>query len=149
MQLHTLKRKTKNKKVAAVGRGGKRGKTSGRGVKGQKARSGHKLRPELRDIIKRLPKRRGHGKNRADTVNASIVKASVVNLNTLSAKFEKGETISPETLVSKGILHKIRGNFPKVKILGDGEVTKGFVISNCLVSLPAKIKIEKAGGSVA
>jgi large subunit ribosomal protein L15 len=149
MQLHTLKRKTKNKKVATVGRGGKRGKTSGRGTKGQKARSGHKLRPELRDIIKRIPKMRGHGKNRADTVNNSIVKPSVVNLKTLSEKFEKGETISPETLVTKGVLHKIRGNFPKVKILGDGEVTKVFVITNCFVSLPAKVKIEKAGGSVA
>lgn len=63
MQFHTLKRKTANKKARQVGRGGTRGKTSGRGTKGQNARAGHKNRPELRDFIKRVPKLRGRGKN--------------------------------------------------------------------------------------
>lgn len=63
MQYHSLKRKTPNKKSTAVGRGGKRGKTSGRGTKGQNARAGRKKRPELRDFIKRFPKLRGRGKN--------------------------------------------------------------------------------------
>ncbi len=63
MQFHTLKRKTKNKKSRQVGRGGTRGKTSGRGTKGQNARAGRKKRPELRDFIKRFPKLRGRGKN--------------------------------------------------------------------------------------
>ena len=63
MQFHTLKRKTKNKKGKTVGRGGTRGKTSGRGTKGQNARAGRKKRPELRDFIKRVPKLRGRGKN--------------------------------------------------------------------------------------
>lgn len=63
MQFHTLKRKTKNKKSRQVGRGGTRGKTSGRGTKGQNARAGHKNRPELRDFIKRVPKLRGRGKS--------------------------------------------------------------------------------------
>lgn len=63
MQFHTLKRKTPNKKSRSVGRGGKRGKTSGRGTKGQNARAGRKKRPELRDFIKRVPKLRGRGKN--------------------------------------------------------------------------------------
>lgn len=63
MQFHTLKRKTKNIKSKQVGRGGTRGKTSGRGTKGQNARAGHKNRPELRDFIKRVPKLRGRGKN--------------------------------------------------------------------------------------
>ena len=57
MQIHTLKRNTSNKKARQVGRGGKRGKTSGRGGKGQTARAGNKRRPELRDIIKKLPKK--------------------------------------------------------------------------------------------
>ena len=61
MQFHTLKRKTKNKKSRRVGRGGTRGKTSGRGTKGQNARSGRKKRPEMRDIIKKVPKLRGRG----------------------------------------------------------------------------------------
>jgi ribosomal protein L15 len=61
MQFHSLKRKTANKKSKPVGRGGTRGKTSGRGTKGQNARAGRKKRPELRDFIKRVPKLRGRG----------------------------------------------------------------------------------------
>lgn len=60
MQIHTLKRVHKNKKDRLVGRGGKHAKTSGRGGKGQTARAGNKRRPELRDIIKKLPKNRGY-----------------------------------------------------------------------------------------
>ena len=60
MQIHTLKRLHKNKKDRIVGRGGKHAKTSGRGGKGQTARAGNKRRPELRDIIKKLPKNRGY-----------------------------------------------------------------------------------------
>ena len=63
MQFHTLKAKTKRKYARQVGRGGTRGKTSGRGTKGQNARAGHKKRPELRDFIKRIPKLRGRGKS--------------------------------------------------------------------------------------
>ncbi len=60
MQIHNLKRIHKNKKDRIVGRGGKHAKTSGRGGKGQTARAGNKRRPELRDIIKKLPKNRGY-----------------------------------------------------------------------------------------
>ena len=60
MQIHNLKREHKNKKDRIVGRGGKHAKTSGRGGKGQTARAGNKRRPELRDIIKKLPKNRGY-----------------------------------------------------------------------------------------
>lgn len=60
MQIHDLKRTHKNKKDRIVGRGGKHAKTSGRGGKGQTARAGNKRRPELRDIIKKLPKNRGY-----------------------------------------------------------------------------------------
>lgn len=63
MQFHNLKPKTKSRKSRQVGRGGKRGKTSGRGTKGQNARAGRKKRPELRDFIKRFPKLRGRGKS--------------------------------------------------------------------------------------
>ena len=145
MQLHQIKRRTKNKKSPAVGRGGRRGKTSGRGTKGQKARSGRKLRPELRDIIKRLPKRRGYGKNRN---LGKKIKPEIVNLDLLNKVFENGEMITSESMVEKGIIRRIKGVLPKVKILGGGEVTKKFIITGCLVSLPAKAKIEKAGGSV-
>ena len=60
MQIHNLKREHKNKRDRLVGRGGKHAKTAGRGGKGQTARAGNKRRPELRDIIKKLPKKRGY-----------------------------------------------------------------------------------------
>ncbi|HEY4477839.1 MAG TPA: hypothetical protein VJB09_01010 [Candidatus Paceibacterota bacterium] len=60
MQINELKRTHKNKKDRLIGRGGKHAKTSGRGGKGQTARAGNKRRPELRDIIKKLPKLRGY-----------------------------------------------------------------------------------------
>lgn len=70
MQIHNLKRLHKNKKDRLVGRGGKHAKTSGRGGKGQTARAGNKRRPELRDIIKKLPKNRGYQFN---SVKKSLV----------------------------------------------------------------------------
>ncbi len=60
MQIHNLQRQHKNKHDRIIGRGGKHAKTSGRGGKGQTARAGNKRRPELRDIIKKLPKNRGY-----------------------------------------------------------------------------------------
>lgn len=70
MQIHNLKRLHKNKRDRLVGRGGKHAKTSGRGGKGQTARAGNKRRPELRDIIKKLPKNRGYQFN---SVKKSLV----------------------------------------------------------------------------
>ncbi len=72
MQFHTLKRKTPNIRSKQVGRGGTRGKTSGRGTKGQNARAGRKKRPELRDFIKRVPKLRGRGKNSNKSIQKKL-----------------------------------------------------------------------------
>lgn len=83
MQIHNLKRTHKNKKDRLVGRGGKHAKTSGRGGKGQTARAGNKRRPELRDIIKKLPKNRGYRFK-------SIEQVFVVSKD----KLEKGEKFS-------------------------------------------------------
>lgn len=149
MQTHQIKRNKPNKKKIVVGRGGKRGKTSGRGHKGQKARSGHKLRPEIRDMIKKLPKKRGFGKNRARTVNSSVVKPIPVNISVLDEIFKDGDTVTHALLVEKGIIKKEKGNMPSVKILGMGDITKKISISECTVSENAKSKIEKAGGKVA
>jgi len=77
MQFHTLKRKTKNKKSKQVGRGGTRGKTSGRGTKGQNARAGRKKRPELRDIIKRVPKLRGRGVSSLKSLKKKLTGAAL------------------------------------------------------------------------
>lgn len=148
MQLHELKRATPQKTEKRIGRGGKRGKMSGRGHKGQTARAGNSTRPEMRDIIKKYPKLRGHGKNRADTVNNEKVKPTVVNLGVLEATFEKGIVITSASLVAANVISQIRKKNPKVKILATGELTKAFVIEGCEVSAAAKAKIEAAGGSV-
>ena len=60
MQIHEVKRNKKQKSHVQLGRGGRHGKTSGRGGKGQTARAGNKRRPEMRDIIKKIPKLRGY-----------------------------------------------------------------------------------------
>lgn len=144
MQYHTLKRKTENKKKILVGRGGKRGKTAGRGTKGQKARAGHKIRPEIRDMIKRLPKLRGRGVNSNKSIQSD---ATPVNLSSLEA-FKVNEIVSPKTLVDKGILSTVHGRYPRVKILSAGEVSVALTIRGCEVSAGAKSKIEKAGGKI-
>ena len=145
MQINNLIPKTKNKKTMLVGRGGKRGKTSGRGGKGQTARAGNKKRPELRDFIKRIPKLRGRGVNQNKSIN---LKPIIVNLDMIEAVFETGSIISPTTLIERKTISTLDGKIPSVKILGAGEITKKFTIENCLISKQAKDKVEKAGGSV-
>jgi large subunit ribosomal protein L15 len=148
MQIHEVKRSNPNKASRQVGRGGKRGKTAGRGMKGQKARAGNKRRPEMRDIIKRVPKKRGFGKNRARTVHAERIPVVPVNLKALETAFENGETVSPVTLIEKKVVSKRGGKLPKVKILGTGSLTKKVTVSNCVVSKAAAEHITKAGGTV-
>lgn len=148
MQLHTITTKNNPRRSKRIGRGGKRGKTSGRGTKGQKARAGHRIRPEARDIIKRIPKRRGYGKNRARTVSDAYEYRAVVNLGVLEAHFEQGDTVSPETLLHKRIISRRGGKLPEVKLLGEGTLTKKLTVVNCMLSSGAKDALEKAGGSV-
>ncbi len=148
MQLHELKPTAPRKTAKRIGRGGKRGKTSGRGGKGQTARAGNSTRPEMRDFIKKLPKLRGFGKNRARTVNSERVRPTAVNLSRLEAVFAVGDTVSPKTLVMKGVVETVSKKAPLVKILATGELTKALTIENCEVSATALAKIEKAGGKV-
>lgn len=142
MQLHNLKKHSSHRAKKLIGRGGKRGTTSGRGTKGQKARAGNKRRPEMRDIIKKLPKLRGY---RFKPVN---VKPMVVNLTVLDKAFKDGEIVNATNLLLKKLIKRERGQNPLVKILATGELTKKLKFENCLVSVSAKAKIEKAGGSI-
>jgi large subunit ribosomal protein L15 len=146
MQLNQLKRLHKNKSEKRVARGGKRGKTAGRGTKGQKARAGHRIRPEMRDIIKKYPKMRGRGKN---TNKAFAVKATPVNLEAIELAFVAGDAVNPETLLAKKVIATIGGRTPKVKILATGKLTKNVTVSGCIFSATAKKAIEAAGGSIA
>lgn len=145
MQVHTLQPKTKRKSTKRVGRSGNHGKTSGRGHKGQKARG--VPRPAIRDIIKKIPKRRGYGKNRAKSLGAPTLLANI-NVGVLNEKFEAGAVISPATLYKAGIIRKQKGNLPRVKILGQGDLDKKLVCVRCDVSAIAREKIEKAGGVI-
>jgi large subunit ribosomal protein L15 len=140
MQLHQIRPKTKKRNIKRIGRGGKRGGYSGRGIKGQKSRAGRKIRPQWRDIIKKLPKKRGY---RSPSLKK---KPLVVNLDILEKKFKENEKVTPQSLLEKGIIKKIGGILPDVKLLGEGEITKKLLVSECQISKSAKEKIEKAGG---
>ncbi|MEK7575286.1 MAG: 50S ribosomal protein L15 [Patescibacteria group bacterium] len=145
MQSNTLKRVHPNKRSVQVGRGGTRGKTSGRGGKGQTARAGHKVRPEIRDMIKRIPKLRGRGKNIFQSFQSKFVP---VNLDLIEKHFASGDTVNPEVLMAKGLAKGNSGALPAVKILATGEISKKISFVGCAVSATAKVKIEKAGGTI-
>ena len=77
MQYHNLQSKTKRKRSRQVGRGGTRGKTAGRGTKGQNARAGRKKRPESRDMIKKIPKLRGRGRSSLKSLKKGLTGKSL------------------------------------------------------------------------
>lgn len=142
MQLNELKRANANMGTSRVGRGGKRGKTAGRGTKGQKARAGHRIRPNMRDIIKKYPKLRGYKFSSTET------KPEVINLATIELHFENGATVSPATLVEKKLIRTFAGRTPAIKILATGALTKKLNVTGCILSKTAVAAFEKAGGTV-
>jgi large subunit ribosomal protein L15 len=144
MQKHELKSNNRKPKTR-VGRGGKRGKTSGKGHKGQKARTGNSMRPEMRDVIKRFPKMRGRGVNSNKSIKPD---SKAINLTILEKNFSDNEIVNPRTLFKKNLLRKVSGKLPVVKILSNGEISKKVVVVACLISKAAKEKIEKIGGKV-
>ena len=147
--LHQLKRMTK-RAYRRVGRGqsSSRGKQSGRGGKGQTARAGHKIRPALRDIIKKLPKRRGYGKNRGRTVNSGRVRRAAVSLSRLENIFGTHTEITSKLLAEHGIVHMKSGRLPWVKLVGNSAVPKAVVFKGISASTAARAAVEKAGGSI-
>ena len=129
MQLNELQRVTPRKYGKKVGRGGKRGKTSGRGTKGQKARAGHRIFPQVREQLKKLPKLRGYKQKSIQD------KPLVVNVGSLEVAFAPNDTVNPKVLLERGLIRSRRGSKkPMVKILGDGELTKKLNVSGCVVS---------------
>ncbi len=142
MQLHQIKPTTKRKKDKRVGRGGKKGTFSGKGVKGQKSRAGRKLVPSIRGIIKKYHKLRGY---RFNAVGDAI---AIINLDLINHKYNKNEVVSPETLLEKGLVRKISGKVPAVKILSDGELEKPLMFKGCSYSKTAEEKIKKSGGKI-
>lgn len=139
MEIHDLKLTKKRKKGRRVGRGGKRGVFSGRGMTGQRARTNKRMKLKRigSQLSRHLPKIGGFKSKRP--------KAAAVNLIRLEENFQAGDLINPEMLKKKNIIKD--ANQP-VKILGNGKLTKKFTIEKCFVSKTAKDAIVKAGGTV-
>lgn len=142
MQIHQIRPTFKPKKRKRIGRGGKRGTYSGRGIKGQKARAGHRIRPALRDIIKKIPKKRGY------RMRKFREKPAVINLDKIEKHFKDGEIVEPKILLKKGLVSLQNGKMPKIKILGNGEIAKKLSFKDLKFSASAKEKVEKAGGQI-
>lgn len=142
MQIHELKPKHKSAAKKRVGRGGRKGTYSGHGMKGQKSRAGRKMVPMIRELIKRYPKLKGYKSFRLDDFSA------VVNVGILEKTSKDGDTVNAENLLKKGLISKIKGRTPEVKILGTGKLTKKLIFEGCKVSKTAKEAIEKAGGVI-
>ncbi len=143
MKLKAPEGANKNKKKVGRGHGSGHGKTSGKGHKGQKARSGGGVSIGFEGGQMPLFRRvaaRGFS-------NYPFKKTAVpVNLDLLEKFFEDGEKVNLETLVAKGLIKKSETN---VKILGNGDIKKKLEVELTNVSATAKDKIVKAGGSVA
>lgn len=142
MKLHELSPAAGSVKASyrkGRGPGSGNGKTAGKGHKGQNARSGGGVRLGFEGgqlpLYRKLPKR--GFKNRFATHYA------IVNVGTLNAKFENGETVTIEALIEKGILNKALDG---LKVLGNGELTKNLTVEAAIFSQSAKEKIEAAGG---
>ncbi len=140
--LHPNPGATKKKKRLGRGRGSGTGKTSGKGVKGQKARSGHHgaryaFEGGQMPMPRRVPKRGFKNMNR--------VEAFPINVSTLEALFETGATVDIGVLRGLGLVPKL---VDTIKILGDGELTKKLTVKAHRASSAAKEKIAAAGGTI-
>ena len=142
--LHTLSPtpgSTKTKKRLGRGRGSGTGKTSGKGVKGQKARAGHHgarrgFEGGQMPLKMRIPKR--------GFKNPFRVEAFPINVSTLEKSFDAGAVVDLETLKAKSLVPK---RIKCVKILGEGDLSKKLTVKAHRFSETAKDKITKAGGS--
>jgi large subunit ribosomal protein L15 len=145
MRLHDLKNvpgARHRKKRVGCGESSGHGKTSTRGNKGQKARSGGAIRPGFEGgqmpLYRRLPKK---GFNN-DEFNDDVVS---INVSALNERFEDGAVVNEESLRAARL---VRGRFDAIKILGDGDLSRKLTVQVDKVSASAKEKIEKAGGTV-
>ncbi|NVB83196.1 MAG: 50S ribosomal protein L15 [Kofleriaceae bacterium] len=140
--LHPNPGATKTKKRLGRGRGSGTGKTSGKGVKGQKARPGHHgarfaFEGGQMPMPRRIPKRGFKNPNR--------VEAFPINVSTLEKIFDAGATVDIDALRAKGLVPKLA---EQIKILGEGELTKKLTVKAHRISETARSKVEAAGGTI-
>ncbi len=137
--LNKLEKTTARRK--RVGRGGKLGGTSGKGHKGQKARSGPNIRPLFEGgqtpLFRRLPKR-GFSNARFAHIY------EIVNIGDLERLFAVGEAVTRETLLEKGLIRGTRG--ASIKVLGEGELHKALIVTAEAFSATALAAIERQKG---
>ena len=152
LNLHSLKPAQPRRARKRIGRGlgSGKGRYSGRGLKGQKSRSGsHKMPAGFEGgqmpIDMRLPKLRGNTSADAMPIGPFRTYTQPVNLRDLEERFDSGAEVTPETLKGKRLIRKVSVD---VKVLGVGELTKALSVSAHGFSKTAKEKIEAAGGSV-
>ena len=147
MQIHEIKPTTKKKRKKRVGRGGKRGTYSGKGIKGQKSRAGAGIKPGFRGgdtpLWKKFHKARGASK-KVDAKKRGFQlrhpKPEVVNLRDLNKRFSEGEIVSPKTLLEKRLVKKIKHG---VKILGKGELSKKLMFKDVQMSKSVKERVAR------
>lgn len=142
--------KRKDAKRVGRGLGSGKGRYSGRGLKGQKARAGsHKMRPGFEGgqmpISMRLPKQRGNTSKDAMPVGPFRTRTYHVNVRDLEARFDDGAEVTPEALAEKGLIRSTRFD---VKVLGHGDLGKKLTVSVHRASASAREKIEQAGGTL-
>ena len=132
-----------HKKLMRVGRGtgSGKGKTAGRGGKGQTARAGYKalsiFQGGATPLVRRIPKR--------GFTNSFALRVAAVNVSDLEELFDAGSSVGPADFEAK---HLVRYRYDVVKVLGNGNLTKKLKVSAHRFSQSAKEKIEKAGGEV-
>ncbi len=156
MNIHQLKPRTPRAFAKRVGRGGKRGTTSGKGTKGQKSRAGAGVKPGFRGGDNRIwqlfPKQRGASKKPGNSsphqkhrfFQLKHGKSAAINLGAFD-KFSEGQEVTAEMLIAEGIIH---GTKDKVKVLGGGILKKKLILKGFTFSDSAKAKIAKAGGTI-
>jgi len=146
MLINEIKFKLKDKK--RIGRGGKRGNYSGRGMKGQKARAGRRIRPAERDLIIRIPKLRGFKFKGLKHIKKNNI--FLINLETINKQFNENESVDFQSLLEKKLIKipKSKKNF-KIKILGKGDLNKKLYFSNKFIfSQQALVKIKNSGSEI-
>ena len=140
----------KDRKRIGRGLGSGKGRYSGRGLKGQKSRSGsHKMRPGFEGgqnpLYMRLGKQRGPYSKDAMPMGPHRTSTQPVNVAALEERFDAGAEVTPETLVEKGLVRNTRVD---VKLLGQGDLSKELSITVHAASASAREKVEAAGGSL-
>lgn len=152
LSLHTLSpaQERKDRKRVGRGLGSGKGRYSGRGLKGQKSRSGsHKMRAGFEGgqmpLYMRTAKQRGSTSADAMPIGPFMTYSQPINLAALEQRFEAGAEVTPEALKEAGLIKKTSVD---VKILGNGELTKKLSVTAHRFSKTAQEKIEAAGGTV-